>query len=192
VAPPRPDVFTDDDFWLGERSLLEVVVRVAADIARDAQADRARARLDSAVTVVNVAERMSARVLDQGAQQMRSRAVPTVEDADFEIELRVRRYGIEAQSWDDQAEFLIDAELLLLDGRTGQEIWKTDVDEREAVSSRTLGWALPDAVGSAVTAGQLASLSVADMARALEGLADFCADRMIDKLRGGLEKVRGR
>jgi hypothetical protein len=42
-----------------------------------------------------------------------------------------------------------------------------------------------------VTAEQLASLSVADMKRALEGLADYCADRMMEKLRRGLEKARG-
>jgi hypothetical protein len=32
---------------------------------------------------------------------------------------------------------------------------------------------------------------VADMTRALESLADYCADRMIEKLRRGLEKARG-
>jgi hypothetical protein len=134
---------------------------------------------------------MSSRVLEQGARQMRSRAVPTVEGADFEIELRVRRYGIEADSWDDQASFLIDAEMFLLDGQTGRQIWKAKVDEREQVGSATLGWVLPDAVGGVVTARQLAGLSVQEMTRAFEMLADYCADRMIDKLRGGLEKARG-
>jgi hypothetical protein len=81
--------------------------------------------------------------------------------------------------------------VLLLDSDTGREIWKAGVDEDERVSSSTLGWVLPDAVGGMVTAGQLASLSVADMTRALESLADYCADRMIEKLRRGLEKARG-
>jgi hypothetical protein len=191
VAPPRPDVFTDDDFWLGGGSLLEVAVRVASDIARDVQAERARARLDSAVAVVNVPERMGARVLEQGARELRGRAVGDVQEADFEIELRVKRYGIEADSWDDQANFTIDADVLILDGEDRSQIWKAGVNEREAVSSGTLGRALPDAVGGVVTAGQLASLSVAEMARALEALADYCADRMIQKLRSGLEKARG-
>ena len=190
VAPPKPDVFTEDDFWLGERSLLEAVVRVAADIAREAQAERARARLDSAVAIVDVSQRMSARVLEQGARQLRGRAVESVQNADFEIELRVQRYGIEADSWDDQAEFVIEAQVLILDSDSGREIWKSDVDESEPVSSSVIGRALPDAVGSAVTAGQLASLSVAEMQRALESLADYCADRMVEKLRRGLEKAR--
>jgi hypothetical protein len=191
VAPPHPDVFTTGDFWLPDRGLFEAVVRVAADIVREAEAERARARLDSAVAVVDVAGRMSGRVLEQGARQLRGRAVQSVQEADFEIELRVQRYGIQADSWDDQARFVIEAEVLLLDGETGREIWTADVDEREQVSSSTLGWALPDAVGGAVTAGQLASLSVAEMVRALESLADYCADRMVEKLRRGLEKARG-
>ena len=191
VAPPKPDVFTEDDFWLGEGGLLEAVVRVAADIAREAQAERARARLDSAVAVVDVSKRMSTRVLEQGARQLRGRAVESVQNADYEIELRVERYGIQADSWDDQAEFVIEAQVLLLDGDSGREIWKSDVDESEPVSSSTLGRALPDAVGSVVTAGQLASLSVTEMQRALESLADYCADRMVEKLRRGLEKARG-
>jgi hypothetical protein len=190
VAPPHPDVFTGDDFWFAEPGLLEAVVRVAADIVREAEAERARARLDSAVAVVDVAERMSARVLEQGARQLRGQPVGSVQEADFEIELRVQRYGIQADSWDDQARFVIEAEVLLLEGETGREIWSADVDEREQVSSGTLGWALPDAVGGAVTAGQLASLSVAEMARALESLADYCADRMVEKLRRGLDKAR--
>lgn len=191
IAPPHPDVFTEGDWWFGDRSLVEVVVRVAADIAREAEAGRARARLDSAVAVVDVSRRMSARVLEQGARQLRGRAVESAQDADFEVELRVERYGIQASSWDDQARFTIEAEVLLLDGDTGRVIWKAGVDEDERVSSSTLGWALPDAVGGMVTAGQLASLSVADMTRALESLADYCADRMIEKLRRGLEKARG-
>lgn len=191
VAPPHPEVFTEGDWWIGERSLLEVVVRVASDIARERQADRARARLDSAVAVVNVSERMSARVLEQGARQMRARPVESIQDADFEVELRVRRYGIQADSWDAQARFVIEADVLLLDGDSGREIWRTGVDETQPVSTRTLGWALPDAVGGAVTASQLAGLSVAEMQRAMESLADYCADRMVEKLRAGLDKARG-
>lgn len=191
VAPPHPDVFTEGDFRRGEQSVVEVFVRVAADIVREAEAERARARLDSAVAEVNVAHRMSDRVLEQGARQLRARSVKDVGQGDFEIEVRVKRYGIDAESWDDQARFLIDADVFLLDGESGRQIWKAHVDEHQEMSSGLLGWVLPDAVGSAITAGQLASLSVADMRRALESLADYCADRMIDKLRRGLEKARG-
>jgi hypothetical protein len=190
IAPAHPDVFTQGDLWLGDRSFAEAVVRVVAGIAREEEAQRARIRLDSAVAVVDVSKRMSARVLDQGARQLRARAVDSVPRSDFEIELRVRRYGIEAHNWDDQARFMIDADVLLLDGESGRVIWKANVDEDTRVSSSLLGWALPGALGGFVTADQLASLSVPEMTRALEGLADFCADRMIEKLRAGLEKAR--
>jgi hypothetical protein len=191
IAPAHPDVFTHGDLWLGDRSFAEAVVRVAAGIARHREAEDARVRLDSAVAAVDVSRRMSARVLDQGARELRARAVDSVQGADFEIELRVRRYGIEASSWDAQARFVIDADVILLDGDTGRVIWKANVDEDERVSSSSLGWMLPGALGGFVTAGQLASLPVADMGRALESLADFCADRMAEKLRSGLEKARG-
>jgi hypothetical protein len=191
VAPPHPEVFTRGDFWFVRPNLVDAGVRVAAEIVREVEAERARARLDSAVVRVDVAQRMSARVLEQGARQLRARPVERVQESDFEIELRVRRYGIEADSWDDQARFVIEAEVLLLDAASGREIWKSKLDEKERVSSGVLGWALPDAVGGAVTAGQLAGLSVAEMERALESLADYCADRMMDSLRRGLEKARG-
>ena len=69
IAPPHPDVFTEGEFWLGRRSLAEAIVRVAGEIIREGEAEHARARLDSAVIQVNVAERMSARVLEQGARR---------------------------------------------------------------------------------------------------------------------------
>jgi hypothetical protein len=189
LAPPHPDVFTDQVVDLDGTDLAGAIFRIGTDLLKESEAGKARARLDSAALTVDVAGRLGRRVLEDGARQLRARAVETAREADYEIEIRVERYGIEADSWDDQANFVLEAEVRLLDGPTGRRIWNAKVSERDPVNGGVLGGG--SVLGNVITARALASLSVPEMERAMEGLADYCADRMLDKLRRGLDKVRG-
>lgn len=191
VAPPHPDVFTDDVVDLDGTDLAGALFRIGTDIVKESQASKARARLDSAAAAVDVAGRMGDRVLQSAARQLRARAVENAGGADYEIELHVKKYGIEADSWDDQANFVLEAEMRLLDAATGQRIWRAKVKERDAVNTSVLGWGASPSLGNVMTARALAGLSAAEMQRAMEGLADYCADRIGERLRKGLDKARG-
>jgi len=202
TTPPRPEVFTGDWFQdegencvgedcedEGSGGILRFIFRLGSEIVREVEAHEARQRLNEAAGLIDVSDRMAGRLLDQAARLLRARPVESVRDADFEIEVYVERYGIEADSWDSRANFFLKAELFLLDGETGAEIWRTDVDASSPVNSRRFDYG--GVANTVITATALASLSVEEMEIALESLADFSADHLAEKLREALRKVRG-
>lgn len=195
-TPPRPEVFTGDWFMddgensegEGSGGIIRFLFRLGSEIVREVEAHEARQRLDEATESVDVSDRMAGRLLDQAARLLRARPVESVQGVDFEIEVYVASYGIEADSWDSQAQFFIKAELFLLDGETGHEIWRSDVNANSPVNSRRLDHG--GTANTVITAAALASLSVEEMEIALESLADFSADFLAGKLREALRKVR--
>lgn len=191
VAPPAPHIDTGDDMEIDTRDWAGTAARVGASIFKEGMAERARARLDTASSSLDAGSRMSARLLGLASRELRARPTDMVEDADFELEVRIREYGIEADDWDSQARFFLHARIRLLDPASGAEIWATDVDESEALSEHVWGVSPDGPLSSVITGGTLAGLSVAQMERTLGALADYSADRVAEKLRKGLEKARG-
>ena len=192
TAPPQPQVFTGDWFLEEEGEeggFLRAIFRIGTEIVREVQAHEARQRLDEAAAAVDVADRMAGALLSQAARLLRAHPVESVQGSDFEIEVFVDAYGIEADSWDARAQFFLKAELFLLDGDTGMEIWRADVDANSPVNPR--GWDHGAAANTVITAAALASLSVEEMEMALASLADFSAEHLSGKLREALREARG-
>jgi hypothetical protein len=188
VAPPEPQVFTGDFFGPGGGTWLEALVRVGTEIARDVQAERAGRRMAEAVERVDVATLMAERVLIRSARLLRSHPVESIQEADFEMEVRVREYGLRAASWDARAHFFVEAEAFLLEGETGERIWRTKVEAEEPVTPGH--WGGSGALGNVVTARALGSLSVEEIEGILRSLAEFSADKVAEKLEAGLRRAR--
>jgi len=189
VAPPRPDVFTGS---VPEASATwqEALLRAGSEIVRGAEAAKLQERMDEVADEVDVASILADKALARASQILRMHAVETASDADFELEIRLDRYGITANDWNAQANFFVKAEILLLDAADGSLIWRTKVEETEPVSEGTEG--LSSAAANVVTAATFATLSNEDIERAFTGLAEFCADRATRKLQQGMDKIRGR
>src|SRR5690606_22211781 len=149
---------------------LRNVIAAGARIAKEVEASKVRARLDSATAAVDVADRVQARTLDRAARYLRTRPAESEASADFVLELRLRDYGIDAKDWSAAAYFFVDAELLLLDGRDGRKIWDARVRARDPITPAIFGPGR--AVRDVVTAATFADLEVEEIARALERLAD--------------------
>ncbi len=189
IAPPHPEVLSGADLDTKSDNPLETIFRIGSEIAREASARRLRARLDSAATAVDVSGRMGERALHNAARHLRASAVTGSGAGDHELEIRVRHYGIVATSWTAGAYFSIDADVFLLDGRTGRRIWNTHVRRRDPVGSSTIN-ADDRSVTNVVTAITLANMSADEIRRALESLADYAADRVVEQLAKSLDGVR--
>jgi len=187
IAPPHPQVFAEGFYDPEGRSWLENLFRIGSEVARDSQADRAAEKLEEALDQVDVAGLMGSRVLERGSRVLRARPVESAMDADFELEVRVKDYGILADSWDSQADFFVHAEVLLLESESGERIWKGNVEATDPINPND--WAVEGSWANLITAQALARLSVEEIRVAFEGLAVYSADRVLDELQGALDRV---
>jgi hypothetical protein len=188
VIPPRPYVDTGGDVDLTGLDPLGAILKVGTSIYKESQAAGLRARIDSASAGVDLADRIAGGVLERAARYLGATAVESSRDADFQIEIHVREYGVEAREWDDGARFHLEARLLLLD-REGREVWEGTVDEDEAVTGG--GWFGAGSPGADVVTGRaLGELTVGELVEALNDIADHSGFRLTEKLREGIEKAR--
>jgi hypothetical protein len=197
LGSPRPEILTDAELDLSFANPLQAALRIGADVVKEVGAVRARGRLDEAALEADVPGRMMDRVLQGVAGELRATPVEDARRAEFELEVVVKRYGIDAEAWLGPAHFFIESEVILREAATGRRIWKGKVTEREAISpvlfgTPGLGWQEQAIANDVITAAGLASLSPEAMVRMLEALADFSADRVLRSFRRGLEKSRAR
>jgi hypothetical protein len=81
----------------------------------------------------------------------------------------------------------VDAEVVLFDGRDGSEIWESHVTERDPMMPHIFGSGRARVARDVVTAAVLADMSEEEIARALEQLADYAADKISERLRDSRE-----
>ena len=182
---PMPELWTGGVDLEGDNPL-EVVVNAGGRVAREVEGRRARARLDSAASRIDISARMADRTLERASRYLGTRPVQSEAEADYVMEVDVRRMGLDAQG--SAAYLFVRGEAILLDGRTGREIWDADISGTDRLTPSV--WGSTDVVGDIVTAGTLGSVSVDEFERLLAGLTDFVADRIARELRGDLRGVR--
>ncbi len=196
LGAPRPEILTDTFLDVDFANPVQAALRIGADVVKEVEASRARGRLGVAAAEADVSGRMMERVLNGVAGELRAVPVRDVRGAEFEVEVVIRRYGIDADAWTGPAHFFIESEVVLREAATGRRIWKGKVTEREPVTPRVVNGAGASGPGNAVvndivTAAGLASLSPEAMVQILEELADFSSDRILRSFRRGVEKSRG-
>lgn len=165
------------------------VLQAGSRVAKEVEARRARARLDSAATVVDVGRRMGDRTADRSSRYLAATPVST-RPADFTLEVWVTDYGLDARGWNAAAYLYTNAEAVLIDGASGREVWSVRVWAREPVTPAIFDTGpVPTDV---LTAGSLMTVSVEDFQRVLERLADLSSDLVTNELREQLRDVRRR
>ncbi|RQW09073.1 hypothetical protein EH222_04700, partial [candidate division KSB1 bacterium] len=73
--PPRANVFTDGGAGIDTRNIVTTAISVGTTIARESEAAKARARLDSAMTMVDVPAIIEEEVLFRAAELLNFRPV---------------------------------------------------------------------------------------------------------------------
>jgi outer membrane protein assembly factor BamB len=187
IAPPAPVLYTGHYGVRTSDNVLSAVVRVGGDVAKDVEAHHASARLDSAATRIDVAALLANRTLERAGRYLGMQPSTAAGNADFVLEIQMRNVGIDA-SRESAAYLFTNAEAVLLDRRTGREIWSATVhgSDRLTPSIHSDG-NLPVAI---ITAGTLRTVSVADFQQALDQLATLSSNVIADVLRADLRKAR--
>jgi hypothetical protein len=187
LEPPRPELFTGGYDLASSKNPLEAVVKAGSGIAKEVEGRKANARLDSASSSVDVAGRLAQQTLERASRYLGVRPVTTRDNADFLIEVHMRRFGIDA-SGQGAAYLFTNAEAVLLERRTGREIWSIAVRGTDRITPSVRGTdQLPGAI---VTAGTLGAVTVADFQQALEQLVQLSSNLIADELREALRDVR--
>ncbi len=187
IEPPAPVLYTGHYGVRPSDNILTAAVRVGGDVAKDVEARRASVRLDSAAARTDVASLLASRTLDRAGRYLGLHPIGMSSEADFVLEVHMRNLGIDA-SRESAAYLFTNAEAVLLDRRTGREIWSANVHgtDRLTPAIRTEDH-LPVAI---ITAGTLRTVSVGDFQAALDQLASLSANVIADVLRADLRSAR--
>lgn len=187
--PPRANVFTDlYNMYINPHDLVGSAMSIGTSVARESQASKARARLDSAMAMVDVPGIIEEEMLFRSAELLNFRPVNEVKLADFVFNVRMQKYGIDARGWEVGTYFIIESEIELIDNQQQRRIWKRKVEAREPLSPRVFG--MSSSVENIMDAVTLSELTVDEMAKGMEYLANFAADLFAEKLYNDYVKSR--
>jgi hypothetical protein len=187
IEPPAPALLTGGYGITSASSAVDAVIRAGTGAVKEVEARRASVRLDSATTRVDVAARLADETLARASRYLGVRPVPEGSDADFLLEVRMRSFGIDARGH-DAAYLYTNAEAVLLDRRTGREIWSVEVEGNDRLTPQVDGTERGPA--AIITAGTLSRMSVADFQHALAQLVSFSSTLITDELRSSLREAR--
>ena len=168
---------------------LQNVVQAGAKVAKEVEARRALRRLDSAEKAVDLTELLANGTAQRASRYLGTSAATDVDVADYVLEVEMREFGINARS--NHATYLYSrAEAVLIDRRTGREIWSKTVKGSDRLTPYIIG--TMDAPSAIFTAATLHTVTVEQFQRALEQLVVLTSSRIASELREDLRDARER
>jgi hypothetical protein len=187
IEPPEPELRHG---WYNvdvEGNAVQTVIQAGSKVAKEMEARKARTRLDSAIVNVDISGRLAQRTLERANRYLGTRMAAEGETPDYVLEVHLRSFGIDATS--NNATYLFTrAETVLLDRRTGREIWSEKVRGSDRLTPFVVGTtSVPSAIFTAAT---LHTVSVAQFQEALEQLMTYTSSLISDQLREDLRDVR--
>jgi hypothetical protein len=186
LGTPAPGLITGG-YDLRSDDVVEVAMKAGSKVAKDVEARRARARMDSATARMRLTDSLAKRTLDRASRYLGLRPIGSSADADYLLEVHMRNYGLDARG-SGAASLYTNAEAVLLDRRTGREIWNVTVHGTDRLTPRIRGTG--DAGGSIIAAGALHAMTVEDFQLALDQLMSLSSNVVADELRAALRDVR--
>ena len=189
IAPPAPVLLTNYYDVRTSQNAIEAVVRAGADVVKEREGRRASARLDSATARVDIPGVLARKTLERASRYLGTRPIADEQQADYLMEVRMDRFGINAKA--DEAAYLFTySEAVLIDRRTGREIWNMRVHGRDRLTPYVASSnGIP---GTVVTASTIGSVSVAEFQGALNQLMDLSSNVITNELRAALRDVRNK
>ena len=189
IEPPAPELLHGLHYARSGDNAIQAVVRAGAGVAKEVESRRASARLDSATERLDIGDLLAERTLVRASRYLGTRVATSGDSADFLLELTMRSFGVDARS--ANATYLFTrAEAVLIERRTGKEIWREDVRGTDRLTPYVVG--TRDVPSSVISAATLHTVTVADFERALEQLTTYTSNLITNELREKLRDVRDR
>jgi len=195
TSTPWGNVTTNSYFSIGSSGksksddVLNTLINIGTTVINSIEAGKTQAKLDSAMKDVNVAEIIKTQTLQQGSNILHYNPIDDTRSADFLFSLTINSYGIGANSWASSVNFNMDVTFKIYDNHTSTLIWKTDVSESRPVSS-SFFLTGSTAVGNVLTAVQLSQLTQDQMKTGFTHMAEFAANKLVEKLQKDYAKSR--
>jgi hypothetical protein len=186
LGTPAPGIITGG-YDLRTEDVVELAAKMGSKVVKDVEARRARARMDSATTRMRLTDSLARRALDRASRYLGVRPTSSTTDADFLLEVHMHNYGLDA-SGSGAASLYTNAEAVLLDRRTGREIWNVKVHGTDQLTPRVRGTG--SVGGSILAAGTLHTMTVEDFQYALDQLMTLSANVVAEELRASLRDAR--
>ncbi|MBN2016684.1 MAG: hypothetical protein JW794_00895 [Candidatus Cloacimonetes bacterium] len=168
--------------------ILSTVLNVATTVINSVEASKAQAKMDSAMKHVDVSKIIKTQTLNQGSAILHFNPIDDTHTADFLFSITINSYGISANSWASSVNFNMDVTLKIYDNHTSELIWKTGVSESDPVSSAFFFG--NTAAGNVLTALQLSQLSQDQMKAGFQHMAEYAANKLVEKLQKDYSKSR--
>ncbi len=168
--PPNPVIHNDYLAAMGVYPY-SPVGRSAFGLAaeEEEQVHRLQGMLESATKRVDLAEHVARVALTTGADRLGATISANPNEADYVLDLRVYHYGLYMRSYRTEANFYLDAELIMRDRATNEVLWRKKLDRIGNYKTR-------------LTGAEMSHLTEASLARELEAFATFAAERMSSAL----------
>ena len=186
LGTPGPGLITGG-YDLRSDDVVELAAKAGSKAVKDVAARRARVRMDSATSRMRLTDSLAKRALERSSRYLGVRPVTSAAGADFLLEIHMRNFGLDA-SGSGAASLYTNAEVVLLDRRTGREIWSVTVHGTDRLTPRVYG--AGSVGGSIIAAGTLQTMTVADFQDALDQLMTLSANVVADELRAALRDAR--
>lgn len=186
LGTPAPGLITGG-YDLRSTDIVDVVVKAGSKAAKDIEARRARARMDSATARMRLSDSLAKRMLERATRYLGVRPTTSPASADFLLEVHMRNFGLDAGG-SGAASLYTNAEAVLLDRRTGREIWSVKVHGTDRIAPRIRG--AGSVGGTIIAAGALHTMSVQDFQEALDQLMTLSSNVVADELRSALRDAR--
>lgn len=189
IEPPAPRLLHGYYDLDNTVDALQSITRAAGGVAKEVSARRAMARMDSAVQRVDFEDALARMTLDRASRYLGTQPSASERSADFILEVTMRSMGLDAR-YNTAAYMYTNAEAVLIERRTGREIWSVRVHGNDRLTPWVHGTEhIPSSV---ITAATISTVSVDDFAQGLDQLATFTSRLITDELRDKLRGVRDR
>lgn len=187
LEPPSPELLTGYYDLRPSTNPIRVAMRIGGGVAKEIEAQKASTRLDSAARYVDIPGKLAQRTLERASRYLGTRPVTNTADADYILEVNMRRFGIDAR-YSTATYLYTRAEAVLIDRRTGREIWSVDIRGNDRLTPWVAG--TRDIPSSIINAATISTVSVGDLQEALDQLVTSSSNAITNTLRDKLRDVR--